>query len=323
MSNEHSTPVEPSARRISPAASAASAARSRPFAQVDVFSAVPYRGNPLAVVLDATDLDDAALARFAAWTNLSETTFVLPPSEAGAAAGADYRVRIFTVSRELPFAGHPTLGTAHAWLEAGGIPRAGDTIVQECEIGMVPIRRDGSRLSFGAPPLIRSGPIDQADLERMAAVLRLNVADIVDSNWIDNGPGWAGLLLPSAEAVLALEPDFAALAANSIGVVGPYADTDTDTDTDADPDADATAGHPQFEVRGFAGSAGVTEDPVTGSLNASLAQWMIGAGHAPTSYLAGQGARLGRDGRVHVEQLGAQVWVGGDSVTCIAGTVIL
>ncbi|GGF35953.1 PhzF family phenazine biosynthesis protein [Subtercola lobariae] len=283
--------------------------RTRPFAQVDVFSAVPYRGNPLAVVLDATDLDDEALARFAAWTNLSETTFLLPPTEAGEAAGADYRVRIFTPSGELPFAGHPTLGSAHAWLEAGGVARAEGTIVQECEIGMVPIRRDGTRLAFGAPALRRSGPIGPADLAVMAEILRLEAADIVDSNWIDNGPGWAGILLPSAEAVLALEPDFTALGGRSIGVVGPY--------------GDAAAGHPQFEVRGFAGSAGIAEDPVTGSLNAGLGQWMIGAGHAPTAYLAAQGARLGRDGRVHVEQLGSQVWVGGDSITCISGTVLL
>ncbi|MEF2976468.1 PhzF family phenazine biosynthesis protein [Subtercola sp. YIM 133946] len=288
-----------------------SAARRRPFAQVDVFSGEAYRGNPLAVVLDGEGVDDADLARFANWTNLSETTFVLPPTDAGAAAGADYRVRIFTPVRELPFAGHPTLGTAHAWLEAGGIPRTEAQIVQECAIGMVPIRRTGSRLAFGAPPLRRSGPVDPADLARFAAALRLSVDDIVDANWIDNGPHWVGLLLRSAEAVLAVEPDGVLLGDSDIGVVGPYP-------------ADATsAGHPQFEVRGFAGGAGVTEDPVTGSLNAGLAQWMIGAGYAPASYLAAQGSRLGRAGRIHIEQTAAQVWVGGDSVTCSSGTVLL
>ncbi|MCU1481215.1 MAG: phzF [Subtercola sp.] len=287
----------------------------RPFAQVDVFTSVPYRGNPLAVVLDGTGLDDEQLARFANWTNLSETTFILPPTPEGAAAGADYRVRIFTVNTELPFAGHPTLGSAHAWLEAGGVPRDADTIVQECEIGLIPIRRDGTRLAFGAPPLRRSGAIGDADLARIAGVLGIAVDDIVDSNWIDNGPGWSGILLRSAEAVLALEPDFAALNGQSIGVVGPYPSVVAGVQ--------GAAEHPQFEVRGFAGAAQVSEDPVTGSLNAGLGQWMIGAGHAPSSYLAGQGSRLGRDGRIHIAELDGQVWVGGDTVTCIRGTVQL
>ncbi|PPF89494.1 phenazine biosynthesis protein PhzF [Subtercola sp. Z020] len=300
--------------------------RLRDFRQVDVFSATPYRGNPLAVVLDGRDVDDEALADFANWTNLSETTFVLPPSPEAAAAGADYHVRIFTPSRELPFAGHPTLGTAHAWLEAGNEPRDPAAVVQECGVGLVRIRREGERLAFAAPELLRSGPIDPADLAELTAVLGIAPADVVDANWVDNGPGWSGLLLPSAEAVLALEPDFAALGRRSIGVVGPYAAAaGADGDDSAAPDAaDATApATPHFEVRGFAGSAGVGEDPVTGSLNASLAQWLMAAGHAPDHYVAAQGTRLGRAGRVHLDRVDGQVWVGGASTTCIAGTVLL
>ncbi|RFA23356.1 PhzF family phenazine biosynthesis protein [Subtercola boreus] len=283
--------------------------RERPFSQVDVFSGTPYRGNPLAVVLDAVDIDDEALARFANWTNLSETTFVLPASPEAAAQGADYRVRIFTPSRELPFAGHPTLGTAHAWLEAGNEPRDPSAVVQECGVGLVRIRREEDRLAFAAPPLARSGPIAADDLAEIAAFVGVGVSDVVDANWIDNGPGWSGVLLASADAVLALEPDFSRLGSSSVGVVGPY--------------PNPAAGSPQFEVRGFAGGAGVWEDPVTGSLNAGLAQWMMAAGHAPDHYIAGQGARLGRDGRVHLDRIDGQVWVGGSSVTCIGGTIIL
>ncbi|CAN5299142.1 PhzF family phenazine biosynthesis protein [soil metagenome] len=282
--------------------------RTRPFAQIDVFTEMAYRGNPLAVVLDADGIDDAALARFANWTNLSETTFILPPT-AGNAGTADYRVRIFTPSHELPFAGHPTLGTAHAWLEAGGIPRTPGTIVQECGIGLVQIRREETtgRLAFGAPPMIRSGTIDSAELAGIVAGLGLSAHDVVDANWVDNGPGWAALLLRSAAAVLAVEPDFAALGGRSIGIVGRAGASE----------------HPEFEVRGFAGGVGLGEDPVTGSLNASLAQWMIGAGHAPDHYLARQGSRLGRDGHVFIDRIDGQVWVGGHSVTCITGSVLL
>ncbi|WP_253202165.1 PhzF family phenazine biosynthesis protein [Subtercola sp. PAMC28395] len=284
--------------------------RTRAFTQVDVFTAVAYRGNPLAVVLDAEGIDDASMARFANWTNLSETTFLLPPTLAGAEAGADYRVRIFTPSSELPFAGHPTLGSAHAWLEAGGVPRESGIVVQECGVGLVQIRVDAAsaRLAFAAPPLLRSGPIDSDELTDIVAALGISPADVVDSNWVDNGPGWAGVLLATADAVLAAEPDFDALGERSIGIVGPRA---------------TAAGHPEFEVRGFAGGVGVREDPVTGSLNASLAQWMIGAGHAPTHYLARQGTRLGRDGLVDLDLQGGQVWVGGQTVTCVTGSVLL
>ncbi|MDF2443298.1 MAG: hypothetical protein JWR01_1501 [Subtercola sp.] len=284
--------------------------RSRQFRQVDVFSTVPYRGNPLAVVLEGEGIDDAALAVFANWTNLSETTFVLPPTPEGAAAGADYRLRIFTPTRELPFAGHPTLGTAHAWLEAGNTPRDPAAVVQECGVGLVQVRRDAVRLAFAAPPLQRSGSVEETDLAVFADLLGIAPSQIVDSNWIDNGPGWVGILLDSAESVLALEPRLSELNGRSIGVVGPYS-------------GGRTPGRPNFEVRAFAGSAGVGEDPVTGSLNAGLAQWMIAAGHAPEHYLAGQGARLGRDGLVHLDRVDGRVWVGGASTTCISGTVIL
>lgn len=290
--------------------------RTRAFAQIDVFSPVPYRGNPVAVVLDGDGIEDDALAAFARWTNLSETTFVLPPSREAADAGADYRVRIFTPSRELPFAGHPTLGTAHAWLETGNEPSDPAAIVQECGVGLVRIRRDGDRLAFAAPPLRRSGPIDPVDLAEFASILGISVSDIVDSNWIDNGPGWSGLLLASADAVLALEPDYARLGSLDIGVAGPYPPA-----IGIDDGIDKL--RPHFEVRGFAGGAGVNEDPVTGSLNASLAQWLMAFGHAPEHYRAGQGSRLGRDGRIHLDRIDGQVWVGGNSVTCIAGSVIL
>ena len=288
----------------------------RPFKQVDVFTATPYLGNPLAVVLDGSGLDTAAMQHFTHWTNLSECTFVLPPSPEGAAAGADYRVRIFCPGRELPFAGHPTLGSCHAWLESGGVPR-GEHIVQECGVGLVKIKPDGERLAFAAPPLIRSGPLDEADVALIARGLGVAREDIAAHAWCDNGPRWRGVMLRSAEQVLALKPDAVILAGldigvvgprGKVGVVGPQADTDT-----------------QFEVRAFfPGNNGLTEDPVTGSLNAALAQWLIGAGLAPERYVAAQGTALQRQGRVHIERdAGGTIWVGGHSVSCIEGQVRL
>lgn len=275
--------------------------RSRAFAQVDVFTAVPYLGNPVAVVIDADGMTDEAMAGFARWTNLSETTFVLPPTD----PAADYRLRIFTTAGELPFAGHPTLGSAHAWLTAGGRPRAESELVQECGAGLVRIRRGADRLAFAAPPLVRSGPVDADTLDLVVRGLRITAGDVVDSAWVDNGPGWLGVLLKSAEDVLALEPDWAALEGRNVGVVGPTADG-----------AETTV-----EVRAFAIDAGLTEDPVTGSLNASLAQWLIPTGRLPRSYVSGQGTRLRRAGRVHVTAVDDDIWVGGDCVTCITGTV--
>jgi PhzF family phenazine biosynthesis protein len=280
--------------------------RQRPFKQVDVFTATPYRGNPLAVVLDGAGLSDEEMQRFARWTNLSETTFLLAPGS----DGADYRVRIFTPGGELPFAGHPTLGTCHAWLEAGGRPRSRDVIVQECKVGLVRIRRDGQRHAFAAPALKLSAP-SPAVLEQVAAALGLKARQVIAAQTLDNGPVWMGLLLDSPTTVCSLTPDHAALKnlGVKVGVAAVY------------PAQESAA---QLEVRAFAAPIGVAEDPVTGSLNASLAQWLIAQGYMPPRYVAAQGACLGRAGRVHIERDGAQqVWVGGDCVTCISGTVDL
>jgi PhzF family phenazine biosynthesis protein len=275
----------------------------RPFAQVDVFTDVPYAGNPVAVVLDADGLDTEEMQRLANWTNLSETTFVLPPQD----PAADYRVRIFTPVLELPFAGHPTLGTCHAWLEAGGRADPPEVVTQECGAGLVSVRRTPDGLAFAAPPLLRSGPVEEALVEQVAAVLRLDRGRIVDAQWADNGPGWIAVLLESAEAVLALRPGF--VGELDVGVAGP-----------------CPPGSPeQFEVRAFFPKDGTTvEDPVTGSLNASLAQWLLGSGRATAPYVARQGTALGRSGRVHVTQTAdGTVWVGGGTVTCVAGAVEL
>ncbi|MCO5110860.1 MAG: PhzF family phenazine biosynthesis protein [Burkholderiaceae bacterium] len=288
----------------------------RPFQQVDVFTATPYLGNPLAVVLDGAGLSTEAMQQFTNWTNLSEAAFVLPPTPEGRAAGADYRVRIFCPGRELPFAGHPTLGTCHAWLQAGGQPRTPGRIVQECGVGLVPLRQDGERLAFAAPPLIRSGPLAEDDVQRIARGLGVAREDILHHAWCDNGPNWRGVMLRSAEQVLALQPDAAVLAGLDVGVVGPRGKVGVVGASDAEGIA--------FEVRAFfPGNNGLAEDPVTGSLNAALAQWLIGAGLAPTRYVASQGTALGRAGRVHVEQDGEQIWIGGSSVTCMRGEVRL
>jgi PhzF family phenazine biosynthesis protein len=274
----------------------------RSFAQVDVFTTEPYAGNPVAVVLDGAGLPTETMQRFARWTNLSETTFVLEPGF----PDADYRVRIFTPGRELPFAGHPTLGTCHGWLEAGGSPRREEQIVQECGAGLVPIRRTEAGLAFAAPPLLRSGPVDDDTVERLARMLGIDRAAMVDTQWADNGPGWVAVLLEDPEAVLAIEPRYDDL---DVGVVAPY-----------------PAGAPEaFEVRAFMPKdGGVDEDPVTGSLNASLAQWLLATGRATAPYVARQGTALGRAGRVHVTQdADGGVWVGGGTVSCVRGEVEL
>lgn len=290
--------------------------QQRPFKQVDVFTAHAYRGNPLAVVLDGEGLSTEAMQQFTNWTNLSEATFLLPPTEAGRAAGADYRVRIFSPGRELPFAGHPTLGSCHAWLEAGGQPRTSGQVVQECGVGLVTLRRDGERLAFAAPPLLKGGPLDEADVQLIARGLGVAREDIAAHAWCDNGPRWRGVMLRSAKQVLALQPDGVLLAGLDVGVVGPRGKVGVVGASDAEGIA--------FEVRAFfPGNNGLAEDPVTGSLNAALAQWLIGAGLAPNRYVASQGTALGRAGRVHVEQDGERIWVGGGSVTCVDGTVLL
>jgi PhzF family phenazine biosynthesis protein len=274
----------------------------RPFSQVDVFTTTPYTGNPVAVVLDGEGLSTDEMQRFANWTNLSETTFVLPPGE----RDADYRVRIFTPSLELPFAGHPTLGTCHAWLSAGGTPKQGDLVVQECAAGLIPVRRTTDGLAFAAPPLIRSGAVEESLVRQIASVLDIDRAEIVDAEWVDNGPGWVAVMLATADAVLALRPRTVDL---DLGVVGPY-----------------PPGSPEaIEVRAFFPKDGSTvEDPVTGSLNASLAQWLLRTGRASAPYVASQGTVLGRSGRVHISRdPDGTIWVGGGTVTCISGHVEL
>jgi len=284
--------------------------RRRRFRQVDVFTTTAYAGNPVAVVLDGEGLTFEQMARFTRWTNLSEATFVLPPTH----PEADYRVRIFTsasttaaraeVDSELPFAGHPTLGSCHAWLEAGGRPRQADVIVQECGAGVVPVRRSEDRLAFAAPPLIRSGPVADRLVRKIADSLRIDRDEIVDAAWADNGPGWIAVLLESADAVLALDPGYVDI---DLGVAGAY-----------------PAGAPAaFELRAFFPRYGVTaEDPVTGSLNASVAQWLIGNGRASAPYVASQGTALGRRGRISISRdESGTIWVGGGTITCISGEV--
>jgi PhzF family phenazine biosynthesis protein len=305
--------------------------KQRLYKQVDVFTAVPYLGNPLAVVIDGSDLSDAEMQHFAHWINLSETTFLRPPSAKAALQGADYSVRIFTPTMELPFAGHPTLGSCHAWLQAGGTPYNSDFIVQECQVGLVKIRRDGTRLAFAAPPLKRSDPVP-ALLARVIAALGLKPHQVLASQLLDNGPVFLGLLLDSPQTVLELTPNHLSLKnlGQKVGVAGiELAQEAINLIARSNREARAfgprsDALHTMMEVRAFAAVMGVNEDPVTGSLNAALAQWLIADGHAPSAYLASQGCCLGRDGQVHIEQdVTGQIWVGGDSVTCIEGQVHL
>ncbi|MDN8616250.1 PhzF family phenazine biosynthesis protein [Variovorax ginsengisoli] len=299
---------------------------SRPFKQVDVFTSTPYFGNPLAVVLDGSGIDDAAMQRFAAWTNLSETTFVLPPTE----PTADYRVRIFTPGGELPFAGHPTLGSCHAWLQAGGKPKAAGHIVQQSAVGLVAIRREGERLAFAAPPVKRIAPSPTL-LAKVAAALGLKAQQIVTAQLLDNGPAWLGLLLADADTVLTLKPDHRALRelGQKVGVAGLPSSAASPvliarSNREARAFARTEEAPADIEVRAFAAPVGIEEDPVTGSFNASLAQWLIADGHLPESYVAAQGQTLGRAGRVHIQRdADGQVWVGGDSVTCVDGSVML
>ena len=302
--------------------------QQRPFKQIDVFTDVPYFGNPLAVVLDGHGLDDAAMQRFARWTNLSETTFVLPPTQ----ITADYRLRIFTPGGELPFAGHPTLGSCHAWLEAGGQPKSKEFIVQECAKGLITIRRDtgSAPLAFAAPSLTRTNP-SPAVLSQVASALGIKAAQITAAQLLDNGPAWLGLLLDSPETVLQLLPNHQELTklGVKVGVAGIYAPPASPLIARANREAKAFVQEkpdmtPDLEVRAFAACMGVNEDPVTGSLNASLAQWLMADGFMPQHYTASQGVCMGRAGQVDLQRDGqGQVWVGGQSVTCVDGTVTL
>lgn len=275
---------------------------TRTFKLVDVFGTDAFTGNPLAVIADADGLTTEEMQRITRWLNLSETAFLLPPTH----AEADYRVRIFTLAHELPFAGHPTLGSCHTWLEAGRQPKRVGAIVQECGAGLVEVRRDGDRLAFAAPPLIRSGTPTEAEIAEVANVLRIDRAAIVDAQWADNGPGWIAVVLASAEDVLAIEPARHHHRHIDIGIVGPH----------------APGGETAFEIRAIFSDAhgALIEDPVTGSLNASVGQWLFASGRAVDHYVAAQGTRLGRTGRVEVMQdTGGQVWVGGRTVTLFAG----
>ncbi len=302
--------------------------RQRAFQQIDVFTATPGYGNPVAVVLDGSGLDEAAMQRFARWTNLSETTFVLPPSD----PEADYALRIFTPGGELPFAGHPTLGSCFAWLAAGGQPKVPGQIVQQCAKGLVRLRQEGQRLAFAAPPSERSAP-SPAMLARVAQALGLQAAQVVRAQLLDNGPVWLTLQVESADTVLALEPQHAQLAAlgQMVGVLGVYPPQQASAlIARSSREARAFAGvaeraaAPLIEVRAFAAPIGVPEDPVTGSLHASLAQWLIGEGELPLSYMASQGTVVGREGRVHVSRdESGQVWVGGHCVCLIRGEALL
>ena len=273
-----------------------------PFAQVDVFARDPYRGNPVAVILDADDIDDDEMQHIARWTNLSETTFILSPTE----ARADYRARIFTPGGELPFAGHPTLGSARAWLDHGGEPREVGTIVQECAAGLIELRHDGEALAFAAPPVLRSGDLDEPFVAQIADALGIDRERIVAHQWVDNGPGWAVVRLATADEVLALEPDFSRIPDAKVGVIGAH-----------------PAGSPHaFEIRAFVPGVGVAEDPVTGSLNASTAQWLITSGEAPDRYTVTQGTRLGRAGEVTIAAEEGTVWVGGATTVCFRGSAM-
>ena len=275
------------------------------FKQLDVFSSVALKGNPLAVVLGADSLTDQQMADFAKWTNLSETTFLLTPRD----PGADYRVRIFTTVQELPFAGHPTLGSCHAWLQAGGVPK-GEDIIQECEIGLVRVRRQGNELAFIAPPLLRAGSVEAPVLARVCQGLGLSAEDVMRSQWVDNGAGWLALMLADRDQVLGLQPDYAQLLGLAVGVIAP-----------CDPARDAV--DTQFEVRGFIAGDGAPEDPATGSLNAGIAQWLLGEGLAPERYVVSQGTAMGRAGRIRIERQGDDIWVGGAVAVCIDGRLQL
>ncbi|MFJ4142488.1 PhzF family phenazine biosynthesis protein [Pseudomonas sp. NPDC089734] len=275
------------------------------FKQLDVFSREPLMGNPLAVVLGADEVDDARMAAFARWTNLSETTFVLKPVD----PRADYRVRIFTTAKELPFAGHPTLGTCHAWLESGGMPK-GEEIIQECGIGLVRIRRSDNQLAFTAPPFRRFEPVEAQLLERVRLGMGLEPGAILDARWVDNGVGWLAIRLADRASVLALQPDYSQLLGLAIGAFAPW-----------NPAVDGDEA--QFEVRAFVPGEGMPEDPVTGSLNAGIARWLLSEGLAPDSYVASQGTAMGRKGRVYVQRVDDDIWIGGAAVTCIDGQVSL
>lgn len=272
---------------------------------MDVFSAEPCLGNALAVVLDADGLSEQEMRQLAVWTNLAETAFVLPPTDPSA---ADYRLRIFTTTAELSFAGHPTLGTCHAWLAAGGAPRNPGFVVQECGVGLVDIAtQDDGRLAFAAPPLSMR-PVDEELVRRFVNSLGIAREDVLAVSWLVNGPAWIGFLLRDAELVLSLRPNYQDLQAFDFGFVGAWP---------------AGTHECVFEVRTFPFSEGPIEDPVTGSFHAGLGRWLTEIGVAPDTYVAAQGTALRRAGRVHVANRDGRIWVGGDCATLITGSLEL
>ncbi|MBG0741446.1 PhzF family phenazine biosynthesis protein [Paeniglutamicibacter antarcticus] len=277
--------------------------KTRRYSEVDVFSRQPYRGNALAVVHDGDGLSTAEMQRFANWTNLSETTFLLAPSS----PRADYRVRIFSAKEELPFAGHPTLGSARAWLDAGGSAGPDGMVIQECAAGLIRVRAAEGELAFQAPPLTRYGPVEEPLVRRIASILGISRDRIIDASWLINGPRWIGVRLSSALEVLELRPNPGKAGDLEIGVVGPYESNEETL----------------FEVRAFVGGDPVWEDAVTGSLDAGLARWLIDSAVAVPPYTASQGTILGRQGRVQISLDNGTIWVGGHVTSCIAGTVRL
>jgi PhzF family phenazine biosynthesis protein len=268
-----------------------------------VFTTEPGLGNALAVVLDGDGLTTEAMQRFATWTNLSETTFVVPSPD----PAADYAVRIFTPTAEIPFAGHPTLGTCHAWLETGGMPRDPGTVVQHCGSGLVEVRRTADGLAFREPPMLRWGPVDEADLERVAVALGIGRDEILDSTWCDNGPGWMAVRLADAARVHAVA--FGPSLHLDLGIVGLY----------------PAGSEAALEVRAAWPEHGsIVEDPATGSLNAAVARWLVDQGLLRTPYVATQGGAIGRAARFEITRdPDGTLLVGGRSVTLIAGTVDL
>jgi len=272
--------------------------RAKRFTQVDVFSAEPFRGNPVAVVHGADDFSDADMATLARWTNLSETCFLLEPRD----PRADYRVRIFSSLREMPFAGHPTLGTCHAWLSAGGVPRS-TMVMQECAIGLIPVRAVDDELAFEAPPLVRAGAVDEALVEQILAVFRLHRSEVRHAEWVDNGAGWLALMLNDDSRLLALKPDLTSLHGLPVGLIAP------------------SQGDAAYEVRAFVGGDAMPEDPATGSLNAGIARWLIETGMAPSSFIIAQGTAIGRHGRIRVQALDGKIWIGGVCVTRVDGVL--
>ncbi|KJF16138.1 PhzF family phenazine biosynthesis protein [Acidithrix ferrooxidans] len=278
--------------------------RPRIFAQVDVFSTTPYCGNPVAVILDGEGLDDKEMLQVARWTNLSETTFIFQPTT----QEADYLVRIFTPGGELPFAGHPTLGSAHAWLENGGVANHGQTLIQQCGAGLIKVRYEMGKLSFRAPNLVRSGNLDENYLEEIAASFGIKRKNILAHQWVDNGPGWAVIRLETAQEVLDLEPDLTIIPNAMVGAIGAY------------PAGSKYA----FEMRTFAPAIGIAEDPVCGSMNASVGQWITRSGEFTKGYKVSQGLRLGRKGEISITtNTDGEVWVGGATKTLFSGSAII